>query len=496
MKKKSLSYFDRLWMRFDDPNNLVIITGVILLGGKLNLETFETSLEHTLARFQRLRQRLVKPGFKFRPPYWEKDPNFDLNQHIEKRLLFPTADKDALEQLIGELMSVDLDASRPLWKFYIIEDYGEGSAIICRVHHGLADGIALMHVLHSLASTNAMGQEHDSQSFSQTAKKKQLEDRKFWQGETVWESTRNFLGEVALSGIEILLDPDIAREYIRSGAGYSLSTGKLVVRCPDTKTILKGSIGGEKKATWSDPISLEELKSISHAVDGTINDVLLNLISGALRRYMEYLGENVDSKQITGLIPVNLRPSEFDGELGNKLGLVFLELPVGIFDPISRQYELKRTMDDLKSSKEPVITYGLLNVLGASPDRLQDAVVRFFEKKGSIVITNVPGPKDQLFLGGVPVETIMAWVPQPGHLGVGISIISYFGKVWLGIATDNHLIPDPQSFINNFEDELEEMKYLVEDLIEKGGNPLVEMHSELDKALGTVDKLIESTNVQ
>jgi hypothetical protein len=211
---------------------------------------------------------------------------------------------------------------------------------------------------------------------------------------------------------------------------------------------------------------------------------------------MEYLGENVDSKQITGLIPVNLRPTEFDGELGNKLGLVFLELPIGISDPISRQYELKRTMDDLKSSKEPVITYGLLNVLGASPDRLQDVVVRFFEKKSSIVITNVPGPKDQLFLGGVPVETIMAWVPQPGHLGVGISIISYFGKVWLGIATDNHLIPDPQSFINNFEDELEEMKYLVVGLNEKGGNPIVEMHSELDKALGTVDKLIESTNVQ
>lgn len=265
------------------------------------------------------------------------------------------------------------------------------------------------------------------------------------------------------------------------------------MRRPDSKTLLKGPIEGVKNATWSDPISLEEIKSISHALNGTINDVLLNLISGALRRYMEYLGENVDSKRITGLIPVNLRPAEIGGELGNKLGLVFLELPVGISDPISRQCELKRTMDDLKSSNDPVITYGLLNVLGASPDRIQDAVVRFFEKKSSIVITNVPGPKDQLFLGGAPVETIMAWVPQPGKLGVGISIISYFGKVWLGIATDNHLIPDPHSFINNFKDELEEMRYLVEDLIEKGGNTLVEMQSELDKALDTVDKLIETT---
>jgi len=483
-------------MRFDDPDNLVIITGVILLGGKLDLEIFETSLEHTLARFQRLRQRLVKPRLKFRRPYWETDPNFDLNQHIEKRLLSPPADKGALEQLIGELMSVDLDASRPLWKFYFIEDYGEGSGIVCRVHHGLADGIALMHVLLSLASTNSKWQDHDSQSFSQTTKKKQLEDRKFWQGESVWESTRYFIGEVARTGIEILLHPRISRAYIRSGAGYSLTTGKLVVRRPDTKTLLKGPIDGVKNATWSDPISLEEIKSISHTLDGTINDVLLNLISGALRRYFEDLGENVDSKRITGLIPVNLRPAEFGGELGNKLGLVFVELPVGISDPISRQYQLKRTMDDLKSSKEPVITYGLLNVLGASPDRVQDTVVRFFEKKSSVVITNVPGPKGQLYLGGASVETIMAWVPPPGHLGVGISIISYFGKVWLGIATDNHLIPDPHSFINNFEDELKEMKYLVEDLIEKGGNPLVEMQSELDKALDTVDRLIETTKVE
>lgn len=496
MAKNSLSYFDRLWMRLDDPNNRVIITGIILLGAKLNYKLFDTSLENTLSRYKRFRQRVVHPRMSLRRPYWEDDPDFDLDQHIEKRLLPPPADKVTLEKLISELMSVNLDVSRPLWKFYIVEDYGEGSALICRLHHSLADGMALMQVLLSMGSTNPLKSGRGDHVISQAVCTPDLKDQNLRRWECVSEPTRRLLGEVVRNGIEILVEPGRALEYLRSAASYTRTVGRLVVRLPDSKTLLKGTIGGEKCATWSDPISLEEIKGISQVLGGTINDVLLSLVSGAIRRYIETNGESVDSTHITGFIPVNLRPTEFDGELGNKIGLVLLDLPVGTSDPLSRQYELKRNMDVLKSTNEPIITYGLLNVVGASPRKIQEVIVRVFDRKGSMVITNVPGPKERLYLAGAPVETIMAWVPQPGRLGVGVSIISYFGKVYLGIASDKSLIPDPERIIVNFGDELREMRSLVDDLLEKRYKPIAEMHSELDKALSMIDELIESAKVQ
>ncbi|MCK5428963.1 MAG: DUF1298 domain-containing protein, partial [Anaerolineales bacterium] len=232
------------------------------------------------------------------------------------------------------------------------------------------------------------------------------------------------------------------------------------------------------------------VKGIGQALGGTVNDVLLSIVTGALRRYLQSRGESVDGVNIRGVIPVNLRPIEFDGELGNKLGLVFLELPVGTSEPLSRLYELKRNMDDLKLSNEAMVAFGILNVVGAVPRKLQDIVVSIFDMKGTAVMTNVPGPKDQLYLAGAPIETVMAWVPQSGSLGLGVSIVSYFGKVWLGVATDQGLVPDPERIIGYFVDELMEMRSLADVALGKRHRPIAPMLSQLDEALSTLDELL------
>ncbi|MCK4978367.1 MAG: hypothetical protein KAS36_15635, partial [Anaerolineales bacterium] len=114
MSRKPLSYIDRTWLRMDDPNNLIIITGIIILGSPLDVELLKTSVENTLFRYKRFRQRVVQPSLPLMRPYWEDAPDFDLNQHIHQVVLPPPADQGALEDLISELMSYDLDASRPL----------------------------------------------------------------------------------------------------------------------------------------------------------------------------------------------------------------------------------------------------------------------------------------------------------------------------------------------------------------------------------------------
>jgi diacylglycerol O-acyltransferase / wax synthase len=146
------------------------------------------------------------------------------------------------------------------------------------------------------------------------------------------------------------------------------------------------------------------------------------------------------------------------GKLGNRFGLVFLSLPVGIRDPIERMIELKRRMDAIKDSSEAVVAFGILNAIGMTPVQIEDIIVKIFGLKGTAVMTNVPGPRKVIYLAGRPLRSLMFWVPQPGNLGMGVSIISYAGDIVLGIATDSNLVPDPERIIADFHAEFKSLE--------------------------------------
>ena len=174
------------------------------------------------------------------------------------------------------------------------------------------------------------------------------------------------------------------------------------------------------------------------------------MVAGALGRYIADRGVSAEDLNIRSFIPINLRPVKLDEGLGNKFGLLFLSLPLGITDPVERLYQIKQNMDELKSSAEAIATFGIINLIGAAPTWVEGIAVDFFDTKGTTIMTNVPGPRQQLYLAGVPINTLMGWVPQSGRISLGVSIISYNGSVWLGIATDQGLIPDPETIISMF----------------------------------------------
>ena len=225
-----------------------------------------------------------------------------------------------------------------------------------------------------------------------------------------------------------------------------------------------------------------------------MNDVLLTAVAGALGRYIDFRGEAARDVMIRNFIPVNLRPLELDQELGNKFGMVFLTMPLGIDDPIERLRRVKQNMDALKSSSEPVATYGVINLFGAVPVWLEDILVDFFDTKGTTIITNVPGPQEQLYLAGAPINSVMAWVPQTGKIALGISIISYNGKVWLGVATDQGLVPDPEAIIAFFDIEYQEMKSRAQKAQAERQQHIQPMLSRLDEAIQTLDELLAQNN--
>jgi diacylglycerol O-acyltransferase len=172
---------------------------------------------------------------------------------------------------------------------------------------------------------------------------------------------------------------------------------------------------------------------------------------------MRRKGDDTDGVTIRALVPVNLRPLEKAYRLGNQFGLVFLDLPLGIGNPVERLYAVRANMNALKGSYQPILALGLLAAMGAGPRMLQEQLLQALARNGSAVMTNVPGPPRRLFFAGAAIERFLFWVPQSGDIGMGVSILSYAGQVQFGLITDRNLCPDPERIIERFAPEFEKL---------------------------------------
>lgn len=456
---EDMSNVDTAWLRMEQPNNLMMITGVFVFDQPLDFERFSATLEQRFLCFDRFRQRVVETRRGYR---WEADPHFDIANHLHHIALPAPGDQAALQNLVSDLMSMPLDFSKPLWQFHLVEGYQGGTAWICRLHHCIGDGIGLMRVLLAMAdqSPDAAWQPPEEPEEAQRS-------RSPWRiitgpATAAIGATRRMTGAVVSGGIDLVSNPSQAMDYARFGTETTMALGRLLLLPPDPKTIYKGPLEVPKRAAWSDPISLPKVKAIGRATGSTVNDVLLSAVAGALRRYAETHGQEVEGLNVRGVIPVNLRQESAKIELGNRFGLFFLSLPLGIDDPLDRLFEVKRRMDDLKGSQEAVVVFGILNAIGMAPSEIENLVITIFGAKATAVMTNVPGPRQPIYFAGAAVREMMFWVPQSGHLGLGVSIFSYNDQVWLGVATDQSLTPDPETIVAYYGQEIDHLYALTQ----------------------------------
>jgi WS/DGAT/MGAT family acyltransferase len=467
----------------EEPANLMMITGVMVFGTPMDCERLKATIEKRLLRFDRFRQRIVLPVLG--APYWEDDPDFDLNYHVQLATLPPPGGQAALQDVASLMASRQLDSSRPLWQFHLIEKYGEGCALICRLHHCIGDGLALVHVLLSLTDTKPDTPWPVIEPQAKRRRRPSPMGRLLRPARVAFKTTRQVAGTVLEHCREVHADRSHAVDLAQVGVRGTAALGRLLLLWPDPKTILKGPLDVPKQAAWSAAIPLQDIKSIGGELGGTVNDVLLTAMSGALRRYLLARGERVDGLNFRAIVPVDLRRPGTEEELGNKFGLVFLSLPVGIVDPSERLRELRRRMDGLKDSLEAPVAFGILSTIGMLPEAIQDIVIDIFGTKGTAVMTNVVGPGEQLYLAGAPLESLMFWVPQSGHLGLGVSILSYAGRVWAGTITDAGLVPDPDAIIDAFHTELADLMEVAHRA--RDAQELSQVATELDETPKAVD---------
>jgi diacylglycerol O-acyltransferase len=446
-RRTPISSVDAAWLGMEDPTNLMMVTGVMALEGTVDPKRLLTTLDRRLAPFSRFHQRVVRPRSRAGIAHWEDDPEFAVDNHLTHVALPAPGNEATLRKLVSDLMSTPLDMAKPLWHMHLIDGYRGGSVLLTRIHHSIADGIALVRVLLSLTDDSA-----DAKPPARAARRSA--GASGFPLEWLPAAVRRGLK----AGQDLASHPDRVLEVARLGAHGAYRLGRLVVLPPDPMTVFKGKLGRRKLAAWSEPLPLEDFKAIGKAHGATVNDVLVAAATGALRRYMERRGDATAGVAIRASVPVNLRPLDRAHELGNAFGLVFLTLPVGIADPAQRLRAIKKEMDGLKQSPEALVAFGVLSLMGLAPVEVEQLGLRFFGSKATAVLTNVPGPRQPLYLAGRKIDRVMFWVPQSGHLGLGVSIISYAGGVMLGVATDAGLVPDPEKIVDAFKVEFEAMR--------------------------------------
>ena len=455
---EKLSAVDTAWLRMDRPSNLMMICGVLVFRRRVAVARLKRVLARRFLGFARFRMRPVE---REGTAYWEPAQRFRLDDHVVASRLPAKADRAALQALVSQLMATPLPADRPLWQFHLIERFDGGSAIVVRIHHCYADGIALVRVMLSMtdagpdgpaampfdaparAARNAGGADPLSQLFAPM--------------DNVLATARKIGAALIERGAGIWNDPAKAVALAGQGSALTAEVARLALMGEDSRTRFKGRAGVAKRVAWADALPLEEVKAVGKALGASINDVLLSCVAGALRDYLVDHGDGVSGVTMRALVPVNLRPMEEAYRLGNRFGLVFLDLPLSIANPVARLYAVRANMRALKGSYQPVLALGLLAAMGAGPRALQDALLETLARNASAVMTNVPGPQQPLYLAGVAIDSLMFWVPQSGDIGMGVSIISYDGKVQFGLVTDEGLCPDPQRIVARFGDEFERL---------------------------------------
>ena len=456
-ERRSIGPVDIMWLNRDQPTNLMVIDGVMWFDEMIDLERLGPVIQRRLLnRYPVFSQRPVAPSIPFGMPHWEDDPDFDLSRHLRRATLPAPGDPVALQRFVENRMSVPFDRAHPMWEFLLVDGYLGGCALVSRFHHSLADGIALSQVLLSLTDASPTVdleelEAHESSSqhaggFMGAARA--LRD-------TGVDTVRGGLHAISL--LPELANPSRAADMLELGWRTGKVVNTLLLGHNPPNLFSGGKPGVDKRAVWSGPRTIREVKAVSRLTGATVNDVIVAAVSGAVNTYLRDRG--ADPVDLITMIPVNVRPPDqpLPRELGNMFALVYLKMPTGVRAPLERVSETKRRMDWIKASPEALITFGLNELIGSIEPHVANAIVGFFSDKAIGVTTNVIGPQKQRYIAGVPIVGAVGWVPGSGRHTLGVCIFSLAGVVRVGFKVDAGMVPDVEKLVHSFDEDLDQL---------------------------------------
>lgn len=444
--RRPMGSADAAWFRMDRPTNHMVITTVLTFDAPIDFARLRTLVhDRIVARFPPFRQVVVDSG-PLGGLYWEDTPRFDLDLHLHRLALSPPGDRPALQQLVADLMAGVMDPDRPRWDVYLVEGYGAGCAVVARMHHCIADGIALARVMLLLTdATTGGGQDALIEPSQRGPRLPSLTPLT-----APLRAAAGLAGGLAHESAASILHPHHLVELGQELRDDAAALIALLTARGDPAGVLKGDHGVAQRVAWTEPLSLPDVKAVAHATHTTVNDVLLAALSGALAQYINEHGDFVDEVHV--MLPFNIRPLDqpLPAELGNRFGLILLGLPLQTGSPRERLREVHRRTAEIKASRQPAVSYAILAAVGRAPAPVEALLIDFMSTKSTSVVTNVPGPSAPVTLAGVPVRDVLVWAPCAGSVGMSVSIFSYRDTITVGFMTHASQVPDPATIVDEF----------------------------------------------
>jgi WS/DGAT/MGAT family acyltransferase len=423
-------------------------------GGGPSLDELRAQTDQRLDLLPGFRRRLSSPRVgSFSLPTWEADPDYDIANHMRRASLPAPGGEAELLEWLGDFYSHRLDRARPLWETTLLDGLADGRwALATKVHHCLVDGISGVSVTTVLLDSEP-NPPPDSKGLVE-ALSPAAEDDEASRG------TLSRLGRAVSSGVDTALHPR------KLGALLSRSRGLAEMLIRDeligaTHTSLNESIGATRRFAAVD-VPLDDLKQIKRSLGGTVNDVVLAVTAGGLRRLFERRGEISNVDTIRAMVPVSLREASEALGLGNRVSSLFVELPIAEPDPLLRFRKTAAAAEELKSGNQAASAETLIDLAGATPPVIQSVVARlsFTPRLFNVTITNVPGPQMTLYAMGARLRRVVPLVPIFSGHAIGVAVVSYDGGVTFGLNADRATVPDLDVLQRGIEESLAELQEL------------------------------------
>ncbi len=449
-----LSPQDAAFLHLEDAVSHMNIGAVAILEGPApGYEALVRMIRAHLRSVPRYRQRVHFVPIALGRPVWVDDPHFNLGYHLRHTALpRPGGDRE-LRDLVGRVMSQQLDRDKPLWEMWIVEGLGEGRwAVITKVHHCMVDGVSGMELLSVILDT-----ERDPE----------LLPSDDWRPERQpagVELAIEALVRRAVSPYEQLRAVRFAAGSPARVAGTAIASARGLraiagVVAPPPPSSLNGAIGPHRRWAWARS-QLADVRRVRGAFGGTVNDVVLTVVAGGFRALLAARGESTQ-RDVRTLVPVSVRSSEERGEYNNRVSAIFANLPVGIEDPVQRLAAMRAQMEHLKSSGEAVAGDVLVGLSGFAPAMLLAlglrAATRMPQHSVNTVTTNVPGPQRPLYAAGRRMLECFPYVPIAGHVRIGVAIFSYDGGLTFGVTGDYDEAADIDVLCEGIEQSMREL---------------------------------------
>ena len=456
MASDRLTGLDASFLHLEDAASHMHVAGVMIFeGSPPPYEDLLAAIERRLGLVPRYRQRLAFVPFAQGRPKWVDDPHLNLRYHVRSTALPAPGSERQLKELAGRVFAQQLDRDKPLWEIWLVDGLeGDRFAMLSKTHHALVDGISGVDIMSVLFDTSP-----EPAAPPDTGERwlpRPLPSRAQLLGEALVERA-TVPTEIVRSVRAVLRGPRLVAEGLRDAA-VGVGAMAWAGLNPAPPSPYNKSIGPHRRFTWV-RVNLADIKAIKNELGGTVNDVVLATVAGALGKHLRRRGQNTDGIELKAMVPVSVRADVERGALGNRVAAMMAPLPVWCQDPVARLDIVREELKGLKSGGQAVGAQVLTNLSGFAPATVMGQASRLMARQRffNVVVTNVPGPQLPLYLAGKRLVDTFPMVPLAKNQALGIALLSYDGRINFGLVGDWDLMWDMDDFAEDVRDSLAEL---------------------------------------